>query len=807
MRVWIRRFAAVWALCWAVGASAEEEFAALELEPSRLELAHAEDGRRVLVVGVTKSGGRVDLTHSASFEAPEGARVDAEGFIYPVAAGEWTVRVTAGGLTADLPVTAAGAERLPVSFVRDAVPAINRIGCSAGTCHGAAKGKNGFRLSLRGYDHAFDYESLVQDISGRRFDRAFPEESLLLLKPTGSVPHKGGQVMEKGGRHYETLRRWIAEGARSDVGRSAPVERLEALPESLELPGEGAAQQMLVIAHYADGTTRDVTRDAVYSSSAVDVAEASKSGLVTALRRGESAILIRYEGAYATNELIVMGDRSGFEWVEPEEYNYVDAHIHNKLKRMKIQPSEVCTDAEFIRRAYLDLTGLPPSPEETRAFLADEAPSREKRAALAESLIGSEEYVQRWTHKWADLLQCNSKFLGQKGVWLFRSWIEESIARNKPYDAFVRELLTAEGSVYENPAASYYRISQDSEAAVENTTQLFLGVRFSCNKCHDHPFERWTQNQYFQLAAYFSDVARKGSRLPGDQVVYTSLNPSPVLHPKTQAPVDPAVPFGEAAGEHGNLREALADWMTSAENPLFARSAVNRVWSYFMGRGIIEPVDDLRTSNPPSNRELLDALTEEFVRSGFDMRQLMRTIVNSRTYQLSVKTNRWNENDDRNFSRCMPKRLTAEQMLDAISAATGSRPKFPGLPDGFRAAQLPDSRVESGGFLKLFGRPERETVCECERTDEVSLAHAMNLINGSTIGDALIDPKGRIASLAKASDRALVEELYLAALCRYPREEELSSSLAHLSGAASRQEGAQDLLWALLNSPAFLFNR
>ena len=821
----IKRTAWHWALAgiigvcgaWNAPAAQTVKVEELRLQPAELTLQHAEDDRRILVSGKTKDGRWIDLTADAVYETPSGVLVDEEGYFRPAAADvlpqklpqEAAVLVSAGGKTAQLTVKIAGAETKPVSFVRDVMPVVNRVGCSAGTCHGAAKGKNGFRLSLRGYDHEYDYESLVQDISGRRFSRAFPEQSLLLLKPTAEVPHKGGQVLKPDSRHYRLLLRWIAEGVQSDVGKMKPVERLEVFPTSMELSDAGDVQQMLVIAHYEDGSTRDVTREAVFSSSSTEVAEVSESGVVTALRRGESAVLTRYEGAYGTNELIVMGDREGFEWKETPEFNYVDAHVHNKLKRMKIQPSELCSDEVFIRRVSIDLTGLPPQPDDVRSFLKDETPTQEKRAALIERLLASPEYVQRWTHKWADLLQCNSKFLGQKGVWLFRSWIEQSIAENKPYDQFVRELLTAEGSVYQNPAASYYRISRDSSTAVENTTQLFLGVRFSCNKCHDHPFERWTQNQYYELAAYFSDVARKNGRLPGDEIVYTSLNPAPVTHPKTMAPIDPSVPFGEETGESRNLREALANWMTSADNPLFARSAVNRVWSYFMGRGIIEPVDDVRASNPPSNPELLDALVDEFVSKGFDMRQVMRTIVNSRAYQQSVKTNRWNEDDARNFSRAMPKRLTAEQLLDAISEAAGSRPKFPGLPSDFRAVQLPDSRIESDGFLKLFGRPERETVCECERADEVSLAHAMNLINGATIGNALIDPNGRIASLMKsgAEDQAVVEELYLAALCRYPREEEIATALAHMADSESKTEGAQDLLWALLNSPAFIFNR
>ncbi|MDA1191403.1 MAG: DUF1549 and DUF1553 domain-containing protein, partial [Candidatus Poribacteria bacterium] len=751
------------------------EVTALSIQPETVALEHGSDARRVLVSGRTKAGNWVDLTHQATYSASQGVRVDANGYLRPVAAGESKVTISAGGRSIDLPVTVRGIEPTPVSFVRDVMPVVSRLGCNAGTCHGAAKGKNGFKLSLRGYDPEFDYEALIQDISGRRFNRAFPDQSLMLLKPLSEVPHKGGQPLKPGSDYHNLLRRWIDEGARSDAGRATRVERLEVLPQSVEIAEPGMTQQVLVIAHYPDGTTRDVTREAVFTSSSTDVATMSDGGNITAMRRGEAAILTRYEGAYATNTLIVMGDRSGFKWVDTPEYNYIDTLVHNKLKRLKIQPSELCTDDEFARRIYFDLTGLPPTPEQARAFLADTTPSKTKREALIDKLLDDPEYVQHWTHKWADLLQCNRKFLGDKGVWLFRSWIEKSVADNKPYDKFARELLTADGSAYENPAANYYRVSRDYASAVENTTQLFLGVRFSCNKCHDHPFEKWTQNQYYELGAYFAEVGVKAGRLPGEEIVFTSYSPSEVKHPKTLQTVAPSVPYGETTRNGGNQREALAEWITSPDNPLFARSAANRLWSYFMGRGIIEPVDDVRTSNPPSNPELLDALTEDFVQSGFDMKHLMRTIARSRTYQLSMKSNRWNEDDSANFARATPKRLTAEQLLDAITVATGSHPKFQGMPTSFRAAQLPDSQVGDDGFLRLFGRPARESVCECERTTEVSLAHAMNLINGSTVGDALIDPHGRIARLIESDvgDRALAEEVYLATFCRYPREEEV----------------------------------
>lgn len=782
----------------------------LKVHPESLTLEHARDSRRVLVSGKTKDGAWVDVTPWAVLTpTPADVITVEDGAIFPAAPGTATLTISVKGASTELPVTVNSVDAPPVSFVRDVMPLLSHAGCNNGTCHGAAKGKNGFKLSLRGYDPDFDYELLIQDISGRRFNRAFPEQSLMLLKPTSEVPHKGGQVIVPGSRDYALLRQWIAEGPVSDVKTTDRVERLEVIPDTAELAVPGMKQQLIAIAHYADGTTRDVTREAKFTSSVGEVANVTDNGVVTAERRGETAILTRYEGAYSTNGIIVMGDRDGYKWVETPEHNYIDTHVHNKLKRMKILPSDLSTDEEFVRRIYFDLTGIPPTPDQVRAFLADETPSKAKREQLIDVLVETPEFVDHWTHKWGDLLQSNRKFIGERGIWLFQEWIHQNIAQNRPYDEFVRDLITANGSTYENPAANYFRISREYTDAVENTTQLFLGVRFSCNKCHDHPFEKWTQNQYYELGAFFADVRVKPGRLPGDEVVYANYTAEPVKHPRTLAVVDPSVPFGKITAETDNKRQRLAAWLTAEENPMFARAGVNRIWSYFMGRGIIEPVDDIRSSNPPSNPELLDALTEDFVESGFDMKHIMKTITRSRTYQLSIKTNRWNAADTINFSHGVARRLTAEQLLDAIGIATGSRPRFEEMPKNFRAVQLPDSKVKDDGFLKLFGRPERETSCECERTSEVSLAHAMNLINGPTVAEALIDPEGRIAKILKTEpdNRALVEELYLATFSRLPERNEYAVAIEHLENAESKAEGAQDLLWALINSPAFLFNR
>ena len=797
----------------------------LKLTPSRLSLKHADDVRRFLVSGQTQSGQWIDVTSWAEISTgSQKIYLSQKNAIHPQEVGVSQITVVYDGLTAHLPITVESIERLPVSFVRQVAPTLSRMGCNAGTCHGAAKGKNGFKLSLRGYDLDFDYQSLIKDLSGRRFNRTVPEKSLMLLKPTQSVPHEGGFVLDPMSDHYGLLKKWIEEGVKSDVSRTTKVERLEIVPQQATIQLPGMEQQVLVVAHYDDGTSSDVTDMAIYSTSLQEVATVSNDGLVTAVRRGEASVLVRYEGLYITSQITVMGDRSDFRWVKTEAYNYIDESVYDKLKQFKILPSAICTDADFIRRVYLDLTGLPPTPSQVREFLAKPESSQKKRSLLVDQLLDSREFVDHWTHKWADLLQCNRKFLGERGVWLFRNWIRDAVATNKPYDQMVRDLLLASGSTFKNPVANYYRISSGpvkegnrniglevkTDAATESATQLFLGVRFSCNKCHDHPFEKWTQNQYYEFSSFFSEIGVKRGQLPDERIIYSKYNPvGGVEHPKTGQIVKANVPFGELKPLEPDPRSALVDWLTAGSNPLFARSMANRMWSYFFGRGIIDPVDDIRSSNPPSNPKLLDLLTKDFVEHQFDLKHLMRTIANSRVYQHSVQTNDWNKMDTVNFSRAIPRRLTAEQLLDSIMAATGSRTSFADMPTGIRTTQLPDSNLDDRGFLKLFGRPERESVCECERVSEVSLSHALTLINGPTVAEAIKDEKGRVPLLIEkgVDDSALIEEIYLATLSRLPDTSEQVNAAAYISSAQNKIEGTQDLMWALINSPAFLFNR
>jgi len=816
----------------------------LAVEPAAITLTAPGEGMRVLVMGITSNGEKVDLTASARLRTLDNSvKVDKDGFLYAVAPGTTVggrqkaeggkpgsaiphsalpaphstkVLVAAAGQKAELAVTvqALEAPRVP-SFVRDVMPVLNKIGCTSGVCHGSAKGRNGFKLSLRGYDPEFDYRTLLYDTSGRRINRVDAARSLMLAKPTQQVAHGGGLRIELGSRYYQKLLDWISAGAPlGDVNSDKP-SKLEVLPAEIFTSRTSARQQMLVLAHYPDGSLRDVTREAVFASTAPEVAEVSPSAVVTTQRKGETSVLARYEGRFVIVPVTVVDARPGFVWTALAEYNYIDQHIDAKLKRLKILPAPPADDTEFLRRVSLDLIGIPPRPEEVRAFLADPADSRTKRSRLIDRLMARPEFVDRWALKWGDLLQNSRKYMGDKGMWAFREWIRDAVARNKPYDQMVRELLTSTGSTYENPPANFFRGTPDPKLAMEKTSQLFLGVRMVCAQCHDHPFEQWTQNNYYELAAFFSAVGVKPGFDSDEEIVYEKRDDYEVKHPKDGRVVEPrflvvGAGFKPAPTSNGaNRRQALVEWLTSPQNPFFARAIANRVWSYFFSRGIIEPVDDIRATNPPSNEALLAALARDLTEHNYDLQHIIRTIVNSRAYQASYRANEWNADDQANFSHALPRRLTAEQLLDSVVVAAGSRIKFPEVPPDFRAEQLPGPHVGMGGFLDLFGRPQRETPCECERRSDMSLPQALNLINGPTIAEALADPDGRVAKLilAGAPDDKLVQELYLAALARLPDAKESEAAIAYLKRGSSRAARAQDLLWALLNSNAFLFNR
>jgi hypothetical protein len=769
----------------------------------------------VLVTGTTAEGEKIDLTASAQFAAADPVvKLGDDGLLHPVRQGDTKVTVTAGGRQAQLMAHVGDLSKpQQISFIRDVAPVLNKVGCTSGTCHGSAKGKNGFKLSLRGYDPDFDYEALLYDMSGRRFNRADPARSLMLAKPTQQVAHGGGLRIELGSRYYNTVLHWISAGVPLGNAAADHVEKLEVLPNEVFLHGPNQTQQVIALAHYPDGSVRDVTREVNISSNIPEIADVDASARVKSERKGEAALLVRYEGKFVAVPVTVLNPNPGFAWSALPQYNYIDNLNDAKLKRLKIQPSPVVDDAEFLRRVSLDLTGLAPKPDEIRAFLADKTDSRAKRTRVIDQLLASPEYIDTWTLKWGDLLQVSRRYLGDKGMWEFREWIRDSIAQNKPYDKFVYQLLTARGSSYENPPANFFRVTRSAKVSMEKTTQLFMGVRLVCTQCHDHPFEKWTQNQYYEMAAFFASVGLKPGFQSGDEIIYDKREDNEVKHPKTGRVVPPKYLVASVGAPPiasiPDRREALVEWLTSKENPFFARAIANRLWSYFLGRGIIEPVDDIRASNPPVNEALLEALTKDLTDHDFDLKHLMRTIVNSRTYQESIQTNVWNADDKVNFSHAMPRRLSAEELMDGIALAAGSRPKFAEVPPDTKAAEFPDPHVGRDGFLDVFGRPARESGCECERRSDISLPQALNLVNGRTIGDAIADPKGRVAKLvlASASDRAIVEELYLASLGRSPTAKEYDTAASYLKPGESRAAWAQDLLWSLVNSKAFLYNR
>jgi hypothetical protein len=702
-----------------------------------------------------------------------------------------------------------------VTFLRDVAPILNKVGCTSGPCHGAAKGKNGFKLSLRGYDPQFDYEALLYDLSGRRFNRADPGRSLMLAKPTQEVAHGGGLRFEIGSNYYKTIYNWIAQGVPFGDPAKDTVRRLDVEPKEIFMNAPGESGTVKVTAIYADGGSRDVSALAVVESNVPDVA-AVTDATVKGARTGEATVMVRYQGNLATLPVTVLNPKPGFAWKALPQYNYIDRAVDAKLQRLRIQPSAVVDDAGFLRRVSLDLTGQLPTPAEVRTFTADA--SKNKRSTLIDKLIASSAFVDHWTLKWGDLLQNNRKYLGEKGAYEFREWIRESIAQNKPYDRMVREMLTARGSTYENPAANFYRVTRDPKPTMEKTTQVFLGVRMVCAQCHDHPFERWTQNQYYEMAAFFSAVGLRPGYEVGEEILYDQRQDFDMKHPKDGRVVSPkfilpaTYPAADAkttsASAAAGRRLTYAEWLTAKDNPFFAKSTVNRMWSYFFGRGIIDPVDDIRASNPPSNPVLLDALTKDFLDHDFDLRQLMRTIANSRVYQSSIAANEWNQNDTENFSHAMPRRIGAEALMDALALATGVRPSFPEAPPETHAEQVTDPHIGKDGFLDLFGRPQRESSCECERRSDLSLPQALNLVNGRTISDAVADSNGRVAKaiLSGRPDADVVAELYLASFSRPPSAAELQSGVKYLQSGGGRAARAQDLLWALVNSKAFLYN-
>jgi hypothetical protein len=792
----------------APGLRADEPVPAeLSIVPKQPRLIGRRSTAQLLATARSSDGSVRDETRSVEWVSlnPQIAQVTAVGQVRPVGNGKASIVARRGSLECSITVTVEHMEApAPVSFRRDVIPAFSQAGCNMGACHGTPTGKGGFRLSLRGYLPDQDFSILSREVGGRRINPIAAETSLLLRKPLGEVPHEGGLRLSRSSKSYEFLHDWIKEGAKDDPGAVAAV-RLEILPDSRVLNGPSETQQVVVLVYGADKSVRDVTPICYYDSSNPSIAEVGPDGYVRFKARGEVAVIAHYLNLVANVRLTHLVDVPGFAAAEVPNDNVIDRAVFEKLNRMRIRPSEVCTDREFIRRVYLDVLGVLPKLEEISAFLAD-AP-QERRTRLIDQLMSRPEFYDFWALKFADILRSNGRLIQTKGAYVFHRWIRENIERNVPMDRLVRELLTADGSTFRNPATNYYRISRDPESAVETTAQLFLGVRIQCAKCHNHPFERWTQDDYYGFAAFFSQVGRKKGNLPDEEVVYAT-GAGDVRQPRTGRTMAPKAlggPVLDNAAEK-DRRVRLATWLSSPENPFFAKSLVNRIWFHLLGRGIVEPVDDFRDSNPACNDELIDGLATEFVKNRYDLKKLIRSILRSRTYQLSATTNPLNADDGLYFSHAQTRLLPAEVLLDAISAVTDTTTAFDGLPKGARATQIPDGKMENP-FLKTFGRPARELACECERESDSNLSQALQLIGGATVNGKLRDDNGRMAQLAKSgkTPEEVTKALYLVALSREPNSSEVAAAVKHLKAGKDFRLAVEDLGWVLINSKEFLF--
>ena len=808
----LRALAAVFAL--SLPASAQDPVE-LTVQPTAVTLSGNRDARQLVVTARYADGSVRDVTRTAvAKEASPGVvRVQEGLYLRGGRDGTTALTLSVGAKSLTLPVTVAamGATK-PVSFRNEVVAALNVGGCNMGACHGTPSGKNGFKLSLRGFDPAADFAQLTREQFGRRADALNPEASLALLKGLGKLPHEGGARFTATAYPTEMIRAWLTTGAKDDGPNLSPVASLEVTPGSRVLTAPAKSQQLAVVATFADGTRRDVTRLTNLSSSEPLIAEVGQTGHVEFKRPGEVAVLARYLETMVAVRLTYLEPRPGFVWSKPPEANFIDTLTFAKLRTMTIQPSPLSGDSDFVRRATLDAVGRLPTSDEARAFLVDQAPDR--RAKLVERLLAMPEFADFWAMKWADVLRSSRKTMQAKGSYGFQLWLREKLLADEPLDAIVRELLTASGNTYANPPANYYRAAKDPLALAESTAQLFLGVRMQCAKCHNHPSEKWTQDDYYGLAAVFARVGRKpdAGALPKDAAtsaeVILSLRTGEVSQPRTSKVMKPRFPLaGDQDVPAGtDRRAAFAEWLTKPGNEFFAKSVSNRVWFHLMGRGIVDPVDDFRESNPAANDELLAALATDFTKSGFKLRPLVRTIMASRTYQLAAEPNETNADDAKYFSHAATKLLSAEQLLDALGDVTGVPEKFAGLPAGVRAVQLPDTDI-AHPFLKTFGQPARELACECERESDGNLAQALQLINGPTINDKVKNPANRLAKLmaGPGSDRSRLDELYLTALSRTANDDEAKVALTHVEKRADKRKAWEDVLWAVLNTREFLF--
>ncbi|MDG2388104.1 MAG: DUF1549 domain-containing protein [Planctomycetaceae bacterium] len=797
------------------------------VQPQSVELSNRFDQTQ-LIVREQNTDGQIDDrsadgTSIAKYESLNETivNVDERGRVFPVMDGTTQLRIQIANETLIIPVTVSGMmEETTIKFVKDVAPILSKSGCNMGACHASQYGKGGFKLSVFGFEPSADHEMIVRDRRQRRVNLLKPEESLFLQKPTMTVPHGGAKRLQKGSPDYNLLLSWLEQGAVVPEKEPAKVTKLEVIPNRRVTKPE-TSQQLRVIATYQDETQRDVTAWSRFDSMDEGVLSVNEDGRVDVLKRGQAPIMVRFEGQ-AEIAMFAVPYQEQVPLAGWQNQNFVDEHASAKFRELGIEPSPLCDNPTFLRRAFLDATGSIPSATETDAFLQDTDPK--KREKLIDRLLGltgdanldiyNDHYASYWTLKWADLVRNNSNDVGDQGMWAFHNWLRNSFLNNKPFDQFVSEIVTAKGSIYSNGPANYFRINSNSSELAESTAQIFLGVRIQCAQCHHHPFEKYSQADYYSFAAFFSRIGTKNSQefgLFGRETVVLVRNSGEVRHPKTGKNLPPKPLGGEPVDSELDRRIPLAEWLTSKENRLFPQSIVNRYTSYLLGRGLVEPIDDMRATNPPTNVAMMEALTDQFIESDFDVKQLIRTIMTSRLYQLSSQPTPENVADTKFYSHYLVKRIPVEPLLDAIDQVTGDATKFQNLPPGTRAIDLPDAEYPNY-FLNTFAKPRRVSVCECERMPDENLSQALHTLNGDVLTNKIASTKGLVAELLKAKkeneqmqNSELVEKIYLASLSRYPTSEEQAAVEGFLKEYPTEKECFEDLMWALINSKDFLF--
>lgn len=795
-------------------AAPDPEIVSIEAFPREVSLETAADFHRLIVIARFKDASTHDISRQSRFTVSDPSLVNLSGTtLLPKKNGTTTLNVTYRGLDLQIPVMVKDAERpRPISFQLDVMPVLTAAGCNTGSCHGSARGQDGFHLSLFGFDPKGDHFRLTNEMAGRRINLAVPEESLLVTKALGSVPHTGGKLMKEGSPFYKTLVEWIRGGALYDQGEIPQPERIDVQPKQLVLTGEDVRVPFTVRAIYSDGSDRDVTTLSRFSSSNDNsVSIKASEGLAVSKNRGEAFLLARFHTFTEGSQAIVVPATLAYKKPDVAAFNYVDTHVLEKLNKLRIIPSELADDEAFLRRVFLDIVGVPPTPDERQKFLSDLRP--EKRGALVDDLLGRKEFTEMWVMKWAELMQIRTfndgpKQVSYKAALNYYQWLRERIANNVPFNKLVQELLSAEGGTFSSPATNFFQIEQDTLKLTENVAQVFMGTRIQCAQCHNHPFDRWTMDDYYSFAAFFAQVKRKPAEDPRERIVFDEGGE--IQNPVSKQDMVPKFLGGPRPDlKKQSRRVSVAEWLASPDNPWFAKNVVNIVWAHFNGVGIVDPVDDVRVSNPPSNPELLDALAQKFVSYDYDFKKLVKDICTSRTYQLSTRTNETNVTDQRNFSHAMIRRVRAEVLLDCISQVTGTPNKFKGLPLGARAVQIADGNT-SNYFLTTFGRASRATVCSCEVKMEPNLSQALHLLNGDTTQQRVREGK-KVATLLqeKKSPSEIIDQLYLTVLCRAPSDverEKLLGAIAGTTAPAELQMILEDIFWALLNSKEFIFN-